>query len=82
MSRLVRVPAESEAFGIMTQKLHLRIDVSCGLARVFRSVPYHDPPVHTHCGDYIWILRLISGFIDLARMVYLLNDVEFYFHNG
>ena len=60
----------------MTYELHLRIYVSRGLAGVFCSIPYHDPPIHTHCSDYIWVLGLISGFIDLAWMIYLLNDIE------
>lgn len=65
----------------MAQKLHLRIDVSRGLAGVFGSVPYHNPPIHAHCGDYVWILGLVSGFVDLARMIYLLSNVEFNFHD-
>lgn len=44
-------------------------------------VPDHDPSIGAHGGDYIGILRLISGFVDLPFMVYLLYDVEFYLHN-
>lgn len=81
MARLVGAPAQSKAFGIVTEELNLWIYVSRGLAGVFRSVPYHDPPIHAHCGNYVWVLGLISGFVDLAWVIYLLDNIEFHFHD-
>src|SRR4051812_45978992 len=34
------------------------------------------PPVRTHGSNYVGVLRLITGLVDFAGMVDLLNDVE------
>lgn len=51
------------------------------LAWVFRPIPNHDPSICTHRSNYIWVLRLISGFVDLALVVYPLCDFEFHLHD-
>ena len=47
---------------------------------MFRSIPYHDPPVCTHCGYYIRVLRLVSGLVHFSFVIYFLHDVELDFH--
>ena len=54
----------------------------CRLARVFRSVENHDSSVCTHGGEYVGVLRLISGLVNLPFVVNSLYDIEFDLHYG
>ena len=80
MASFMRIPAQSETFFGMSDKLHLWSYMACRITWVFRSVPNHDSTVRAHCCYYIGILWLVSGFVDLALMVNLLYNVELHFH--
>lgn len=64
----------------MTQKLHLRIDIASGQARMLRAIPNHYPAICAHRRDDVRVLRLIPSLVDLALMVNLLDNVELDLH--
>src|ERR1700735_1250101 len=74
MANLMRTPTEAEALPFMSMKLNVRLDLASRYAWVMRSIPDHHPSIGTHRSDHIRVLRLISSFVDLARMVDLLDD--------
>lgn len=80
MTGLVRVPAEPKPFSIMSQELHLGVDVARGQARVLRAIPDHDPPICAHCRDNVRVLWLVTRLVDLALVVNFLDNVEFDLH--
>lgn len=79
MARIVGAPAEPEAFCLMADQFHLRVDYSSRCAWMFRPVPYHNPPIRAHRCYYVGILRLVSGLVDFALVIDLLDDMEFDF---
>ena len=70
----MRVPAQTDSFLLMANKLRLGTNDALWSTAVLASVENKDPRVYTHCGYNIWILRLIPGFVDLSRMIDLLLD--------
>src|ERR1700722_14668695 len=76
MANLMRTPTKAEALPFMSMKLDVRLDLPSGYAWMVCSIPDHDPSVGTHGSNHIRILRLISSFVDLARMVDLLDNGE------
>ena len=74
MANLVRTPTEAKALPFMSVKLNIRLDLASRYAWMVCSIPDHDPSVSTHGSDHIRVLRLISSFVDLARMVDLLDN--------
>lgn len=65
----------------MAEKLHLRIDMSCRLAGMFRPIPYHDSAVRAHCGNDVRVLGLVSGLVHFPLVIYFLHNVEFDLHD-
>ena len=74
-------PTQTETFCFVTEKFHLRVHLPSGHKLVFCPVPNHDSVVCTHRRYQIRILRLISGFVDLAFVIYLLYDIELDLHD-
>ena len=56
--------------------------MSGGLEWMLRTVPDHHPTICAHRGDYIRVLRLIPGLVDLALVIDLLYDLELDLHLG
>lgn len=81
MASIMRAPADTKTFFVMAQELNLGVHVTSRYARMLCPIPNHDTPIRTHRCDYVRILWLISGFVNLTLMVDPLNDVKFYFHS-
>jgi hypothetical protein len=73
----VGVPVETEALLFMTLQLDLGVDLG-GLwhGRVFCAVKDESVSLDGHGCDEVWILRHVAGFVDLAGVVDLLDDIE------
>lgn len=76
-SRFVRVPRQTETFLFVPDQLNLGV----GFTRLVKStvlgaIEDQNPAVHGKGGDDVWVLRLVSCLVDLARMVDLLRDLE------
>lgn len=80
MTGLVWIPAQAEAFLGVTVEFGLGIDSASRHAGMFRSIEDQRSPIRGHCGNDVRILRLISGFVDLLRMIDFLDDVELDLH--
>lgn len=74
MANLMRTPTKAEALPFVSVKLNVWLDLASRYAWMVCSIPDHDPSVGTHRSDHIRVLRLISSFVDLARMVDLLDN--------
>jgi hypothetical protein len=70
------VPAQPKAFLLMANKLDLRARRARGGQAVLGAVEDQDLAINGERGDDVWVLRLVPGLVDLARMVDLLGDVE------
>ena len=76
-SLLVRVPSQAEAFLLVPDEFNLRVRfVSRMKAAMLRPIKNQDLSVNRECGDNVWILRLVSCFVDLAGVINLLRDLE------
>lgn len=75
---LVRVPVETKSFRFVTDQLDVGIwgTGEGGLKAVFCSVEDQNPAVDAECRNHVGVLRLIAGFVDLARVVNLLDNVH------
>lgn len=73
----MRVPVQAETFGLVSNKLNLRVDLSegSGLERVLGSVEDKDFAIDTKSGDDVRILRLISSLINFSGVLDLLNNL-------
>ena len=82
MTSFVGVPTQPETFGLVTEKLHLRVHRPCGHAWMLGAIPNHDSTIGAHRRNDVRILRLIPGLVDLAFMVNLLNNIKLDLHLG
>lgn len=77
VSCLMWVPGQTEPFGLVADKLNLGVWLA-GLmkAAVLGAVENQDPAVNCECSNDVWVLRLVSGLVDLAGVIDLLRDLE------
>lgn len=68
------VPAQPKAFFGVTPQFRLGVHSAGWQAAVFSSIENQYLAVNAHCCNNIWVLRLVSRFIDLSRVVDLLFD--------
>ena len=78
MTLLMRAPTETESFLLVAEKFDLRIWCPRRHTCMFSLVPYHDPTIYTHSGNHVGILRHVTSFVDFARVIDLLDDIEFH----
>lgn len=73
----MRVPVEAKALRLVANKLDLSVDLAKrgGLKRVLCAVENEDLAVNAESGDDVGVLRLVTGLVDLSRMLNLLDDV-------
>lgn len=73
----MRVPVEAEALCLVANELNLGVDFAKGggLKGVLCSVKDEDLAVDTEGGNDVGVLGLVSGLVDLARVLDLLDNV-------
>lgn len=70
------IPAETKAFLLVPYQLGLRGDYTVGDTAVLGTIEYQNSPIVGHGGYDIWILGLVSGFVDLSWVIDPLFDVH------
>ena len=73
---LVGVPAQSKSFLLVPYKFGLWGHDALREAAVLGSVEDEDTPINAHGGYDVGVLGLVSGLVDLSRVIYLLLDVH------
>lgn len=68
------VPAQAKAFFGVTPELRLGIHSARWQTAVLGSIKNQYFAVNAHCRNNIWVLGLVSRFVDLSRVVNLLLD--------
>lgn len=68
------VPAQAKAFFGVTPELRLGVHSAGWQTAVLGSIKNQYFAVNAHRCNNIWVLRLVSCFVDLSRVVDLLFD--------
>lgn len=74
----MRVPAQAKTFFGVTPQLRLGIHSAAWQAAVLSSIENQHLAVNAHCCNNIGVLRLVSRFVDLSRVVDLLLNCHLY----
>lgn len=77
MPSFMWTPAQAKPFLLVAVELHLRVDLTSRYKGMLSPIEDQDPPVRTHCGDDVWVLGLIAGFVHFLWMIDFLYNLKF-----